>query len=140
MKKIAHRAFSVAIAVVALGMMHLQSAPAAQPGRDPNWMVGVWHCSGATPAPRPEIISMLPDGYAVIDAAGHIIVGRARVEFSHPGQGALVVTVEESDLRDSIGTTVRLGLKAGDDVMGIGFENDRPFNLDRLCHRMKPER
>ena len=139
MKKIAHRAFSIAAAIAALCVVHLDSARAAEPGRDPDWMVGVWRCTRES-SPRPEIISIQPDGYAVIDAGGHILVGTARVEFPRPGDGVLVLAVKDSDLRDSIGTTVRLGLKAGENVMGTGFDNDRPFELNRLCHRMEAER
>jgi hypothetical protein len=122
----------------ALGLVHLPSAGAAETGRDPNGLIGVWRCSGPAPGPRPEIVSIQPDGYAIIDAAGHIIVGRARIAFPAPWEGAVAIAVEESDIRDSVGTTVSLGLKinSGYSVMGIGFENDRPFALNRLCHRI----
>lgn len=143
MKRIARcRASSVAAATLALGVALLPAADAAEPGRDANAMIGVWRCSGPASGPRPEIISIGPGGYAVIDAAGHIVVGRARIEFPEPWQGAVAIAVEDSDLRDIVGKTVQLGLKvnSGYSVMGIGFDNDRPFQLNRLCHRMEAGR
>jgi hypothetical protein len=132
-------AFALIAGTAAL-TLHPQ-ARAEEPGRNPNGLVGIWRCSGAVPGLRPEILSIQPDGYVVIDAAGHILVGTARVEFPQPWQGAVVLAVKDSDLRDSIGTTVRLSLKvnSGYSMMGIGFEIDRPFELNRLCHRMEAE-
>ena len=139
MKRIARRALPIAAAIVALAAVHPDSARAAEPGRDTNAMIGVWRCSGPAAGPRPEIISIGPGGYAVIDAVAHIIVGRASIAFPEPWQGTVAVTVEDSDLRDSIGKTVQLSLKvnSGYGVMGVGFENDRPFPFNRLCHRME---
>ena len=141
MNRIAHLAFSVTAAIVALVVVDLLAARAEEPGLNPDGMIGVWRCSGARPGLQPETISIQSDGYVMIDAAGHMIVGPAQVEFSRPWQGALVVAVENSDLDESIGMTVRLRLKVNSDysVMGIGFENDYPFELNRLCRWMEAQ-